>query len=268
MQSKPETFSERLGQSLAESEKRDWQLWILALAMVAIMTVSFVSVLLPAILLGRRTIHVQADLSVPVVFGFLVLIFLLIAQLIREHLRVRSQRYRSVMEGVKYEIGRAGLLTDPLTNVFNRSAIEAIFDKEIERLRRKKTPLVFCYIDINDFKDVNTRFGHITGDLILAEVGDLLKKYIRGSDYAIRIGGDEFLVVLVDTDLEGSQVVMGRIKKAVAAWNEHSPVPKVKLSLSIGMKELDGTQTFDEALAEADSNMYAEKKNHHWESAD
>ena len=263
MQPQPGTFSERLGQSLAESEKRDWQLWILALAMVVIMTIGFVSVLLPAILLGQRSIHVQADLSVPAVLGLLVLVLLLVAHLIREHLRVRSQRYQSVMDGVKYEIGHAGLLTDPLTNVFNRSAIEAIFDKEIERLRRKKTTLVFCYIDINDFKEVNTRFGHLTGDLVLAEVGGLLKKCTRGSDYAIRIGGDEFLIVLVDTNMAGSKIVKGRINQAVIAWNDQPSIPKVNLSLSIGLKELDGSQTFDEALAEADANMYVEKKSHH-----
>jgi diguanylate cyclase (GGDEF)-like protein len=120
--------------------------------------------------------------------------------------------------------------------------------------------LFFLYVDVNDFKNVNTKFGHLSGDLVLAEVGGILKRCVRGSDYVIRMGGDEFLAALVDTDLPGSEVVKARINQRVQEWNANSPLPEFQLGLSIGIQGFDPSRTLDDVLADADSKMYAEKK--------
>jgi diguanylate cyclase len=152
------------------------------------------------------------------------------------------------------------MLIDPLTQVFNRSSLEEILGKEIKRVQRKQSTLVFLYVDVNDFKMANTRFGHLSGDLVLAEVGGLLKQCVRGSDYVVRMGGDEFLAALVDTTEQGAEIVKARIHQRAEEWNRNSPLPGYTLSLSVGIQPFDGTQTFDQVLAEADAKMYAEKR--------
>jgi diguanylate cyclase (GGDEF)-like protein len=202
----------------------------------------------------------QADVSIQLVLASLIVVLLIVVYLIRQRIKFISLRRGSVIEAVNFELGQAVLLLDPLTRTLNRSSIEEILGKEINRAQRQQATLFFLYIDVNDFKQVNTRFGHLTGDLVLAEVGSLLKQCVRGCDYVIRIGGDEFLVALVDTNASGAQIVKSRINQRTDVWSAHSPVPKLTLSLSIGIQEFSGEQSFDETLAAADAKMYAEKK--------
>jgi diguanylate cyclase (GGDEF)-like protein len=96
--------------------------------------------------------------------------------------------------------------------------------------------------------------------LVLAEVGGLLKQCVRGSDYVVRMGGDEFLAALVDTDVNGGEIVKGRLRRRIEEWNQNSPLPGFRLAVSIGVQPFDGSQTFDQVLSEADAKMYAEKK--------
>jgi diguanylate cyclase (GGDEF)-like protein len=95
---------------------------------------------------------------------------------------------------------------------------------------------------------------------VLAEVGGLLKQSVRGSDYVVRMGGDEFLAALVDTDEQGGEIVKNRIHERLQEWNQNSPLPGFVLSLSVGIQPFDPSQTFDQVLAAADAKMYAEKK--------
>ena len=169
-------------------------------------------------------------------------------------------RLRSIVEAWNFEVAHIQMLIDPLTQVFNRASLEEILSKEIKRVQRKQSTLVFLYVDVNDFKLVNTKFGHLSGDLVLAEVGGLLKQSIRGSDYVVRMGGDEFLAALVDTDEPGAEIVKGRIRERVNGWNQNSPLPGFTLGLSVGVQPYDGSMTFDQVMAEADAKMYADKK--------
>src|SRR6185503_4216823 len=113
--------------------------------------------------------------------------------------------------------------------------------------------------DVDDFKNVNTRHGHLFGDLVLAEVGGILKGSIRGSDFVIRMGGDEFLVALVATDEAGGKIVKTRVLNRVMEWNKTSPMTSYELSLSCEVQEFDPSGSFDDAMATVDRKMYVEK---------
>jgi diguanylate cyclase (GGDEF)-like protein len=252
-------FSNRLRDRLVAVDRRDWELWLLALGTVAILGIGFFFVLVPAVFLGQESIHIQANISSQLALGLLVLVLLNIAYLAYRQVQLRSLRQQSVSEALRFEVAHAQLLMDPLTKVLTRTAMQEILGKVIERVQRKQATLVFLYVDVDNFKQVNTRFGHLTGDLILAEIGGLLKSCIRGSDYAIRMGGDEFLVALVDGTMTGAQVVKNRIAARAAEWNQSEHIPGFVLSLSVGAHEFDGTQTLDQVLSEADHRMYAEK---------
>jgi len=245
---------------MASLERKDWELWILALLMLAVVAGGFFLVLLPSVFLNQGAIQINARISPQLLLGFLVLTMMFIAYLIHKHFQVRSMRLQSLTDAWNAEVAHMQSLVDPLTQALNRSALEEILSREIKRVQRKQSTLLFLYLDVDDFKQVNTRFGHLSGDLVLAEVGGIMKRCVRGSDYVIRMGGDEFLAALVDTDLPGAAVVKRRINEQVEEWNRNSPLPDFRLGLSIGIQVFDPERTLDQVLAEADSNMYTVKK--------
>ena len=260
MEQESQTFSDQLRMRLVEFERRDWELWILVLGVLGVLAGGFFFVIWPAIFLGQRTIYLQASISAQLAVGLLFLLLLFAIYIVNKHIQIRKQRFSSMVEAWNFGISHTQHLIDPLTKVFSRAALKEIVEKEIKRVQRGQSTIVFLYIDVNDFKAVNTRYGHLSGDLVLTEVGALLKECARGSDYIIRMGGDEFLVTLMDTDTAGAEVVKSRINRQVAARNKIGTLPGFQLTLSIGVQEFDKTKSFDEALAGADSKMYAEKK--------
>ena len=114
-------------------------------------------------------------------------------------------------------------------------------------------------IDVDKFKEVNSRFGHLTGDLVLAEVAGLLKCSIRGSDAAVRYGGDEFLILLADTTASGSDRVVERITRNLSEWNSDGHLEGLTVALSIGVAEWHDGESLDEVLDVADRKMFKHK---------
>jgi diguanylate cyclase (GGDEF)-like protein len=112
---------------------------------------------------------------------------------------------------------------------------------------------------VDRFKQVNTRFGHLTGDFVLTEIATLLKGSIRGADAAVRYGGDEFLIMLSNTNAAGAAHVVDRIETSLNDWNQSSALDDFTVSVSIGVAEWSDGQTLDEVLDLADRSMYQEK---------
>jgi diguanylate cyclase (GGDEF)-like protein/PAS domain S-box-containing protein len=153
---------------------------------------------------------------------------------------------------------------DPLTGVYNRRYFVEVISQEMSRSKRHDRPIGFLMIDINRFKQINDQLGHLAGDNILLEVGTLLQEAVRGEDCIIRYGGDEFLIVLPETNGE-THVVERRILEALDRWNErNSDLLPFPLSLAIGETHwMPGTRRLiEEALAEADQRMYEHKREH------
>jgi diguanylate cyclase (GGDEF)-like protein len=114
-------------------------------------------------------------------------------------------------------------------------------------------------VDVDKFKQINTRFGHLTGDFVLAEIAGVLKTSIRGSDAVVRYGGDEFLLLLADTTAHAAQTVVHRINCRLEDWNDSKHLNGTQLSLSIGISEWGDGQTLDQILDQADRKMYERK---------
>src|SRR5262249_16719396 len=112
----------------------------------------------------------------------------------------------------------------------------------------KNHELFRLMVDADNFKGINTRFGHLTGDFVLAEIAALLKVSIRGSDEVVRYGGDEFLILLPDTTAAGAANVAERIAWRVDEWNKADNLEGFWLRLSIGAVEWTDGQTLDEIL--------------------
>ena len=119
--------------------------------------------------------------------------------------------------------------------------------------------LTFLMVDADRFKQINTRFGHLTGDFVLAEIAACLKSSIRGSDAVVRYAGDEFLILLADTTAVGAQIVIGRIQTNINEWNADEHLEGFRVSVTVGCAEWRDGQTLDEVLDTADQQMYDHK---------
>src|SRR5688500_14376638 len=118
---------------------------------------------------------------------------------------------------------RENSVRDALTGCFNRSHALEVLDAELRRARRSRLPLTLVMFDLDSFKSVNDRFGHLCGDAVLAAVGRRMKAVLRGSDLKCRYGGEEFLIVLPDTPLTGAVRAADNLRRDLAdqsiPWN-------------------------------------------------
>jgi len=152
---------------------------------------------------------------------------------------------------------------DPLTGLHNRYYLDRILAQEVKRSKRYGHCIGFLMIDVNRFKEINDRYGHQMGDEVLQEVAVLLREAVREADIVVRYGGDEFLIVLLETDGE-SDVVKRRIAEKIAFHNKKKGRPDFPVTLSIGSAYWDPKEakSVDQILNEADRRMYGEKKRH------
>jgi diguanylate cyclase (GGDEF)-like protein len=149
-------------------------------------------------------------------------------------------------------------ITDPLTGCHNRRFFEEIERREIQRHRRYGAPLSIVFTDVNHFKRFNDTMGHETGDRILTTIGAFLRRQVRESDYVIRWGGDEFLLLLTCGYSE-AQRKAAELKVAFERERVAGSLP-AGLGLSIGVASASvDADSLAEAIREADSRMYQDK---------
>jgi diguanylate cyclase (GGDEF)-like protein/PAS domain S-box-containing protein len=150
---------------------------------------------------------------------------------------------------------------DPLTGINNRRAFFELAHHEVVRFLRTGRPLSMMMIDIDDFKCINDAHGHATGDRVLQAVASLLKNKTRALDIIGRIGGDEFAVLLPDTDKYESMEVGYRILKGIHETTIESKTETIRVSLSLGIRQIPQYQAdLDLLLEQADQAMYQAKK--------
>ncbi len=149
--------------------------------------------------------------------------------------------------------------TDGLTGLANHRALWEALEREVAATRHTGAPLSLIVVEIDGFKDINDRFGHLQGDIILRAVADTLRQNSRTTDLASRVGGDEFLLLLPGLAKDMAASVAERIRHHV----EQTPVPDgIKLTVSVGIACLPADGHTARALAEAaDQAMYAVKRN-------
>lgn len=150
---------------------------------------------------------------------------------------------------------------DALTGVWNRRAIDIRMETELERFRRTGAPCALAVLDLDHFKSVNDRLGHDGGDAALKHVCSVVQSSLRKMDSLGRFGGEEFLIILPNTDLSSAGISTNRIRTALDArvmiWND-KPVP---LTASIGLASMSKSDTPQTLLKRADEALYRAKAN-------
>ena len=152
-------------------------------------------------------------------------------------------------------------LHDPLTRLYNRNYLFAVMDREIARAGRTQRRFSLLMLDLDGLKPINDRYGHYFGDRMLREVADVVRRGIRVIDSAARYGGDEFVVLLPETDPGGALVVAEKMRRGIAAIRVLAGADVLRTTVSVGVVAFpDDGRTADALLNRADQAMYESKR--------
>jgi diguanylate cyclase (GGDEF)-like protein len=146
-------------------------------------------------------------------------------------------------------------ILDPLTDLYNRRYGRECLQKEITRAERHSYDLAVIVLDLDNFKQINDKFGHAAGDEVLKEFSRRLKRAIRACDVPVRMGGDEFLVVLPECPRENVHIILSRLKPFEVILDRQ----KIPVSYSRGRAQFQVTDTPETLIQRADQLLYAEK---------
>lgn len=174
------------------------------------------------------------------------------------HLRMRlSDGNRQLTEAVEHIKNIA--VRDELTGLYNRRFLQEVLDRETARARRSGGAFSVCLIDIDEFKSVNDRFGHATGDAVLEHFGAIAGTGLRSADVLGRMGGEEFLVVLPDTDIQGAIESAERIRRSVEASTFPGLPAGSQLTVTAGVACSEPDESASMLLVRADHALYEGK---------
>ncbi len=178
-----------------------------------------------------------------------------LTEILTGHLREEINRVR-----LEKEL-REQAIHDPLTGLYNRRYFNETLSKEVQKSERYGHYIAFLMIDVNRFKEINDRYSHQTGDKVLEEVANLLEENVRDADSVVRYGGDEFLIMMPETNGESRNTIT-RLRKNLAKWNKNSDLLDFDLTLAMGVSHWspEDDRDVEEVLKEADRNMYGDKQ--------
>jgi diguanylate cyclase (GGDEF)-like protein len=235
-------------------DRRDWWVRGYSIFVILLLTCAVISLTLPALLAGDETIfnikYTQA------VFALIALIVLFNIYTISQEVLIKRLRQQLLEKQNHSYILRNLAMIDPLTGLYNRRFAEQRLAAEVSRSERRGHPLTVITLDLNDFKQINDAYGHPAGDQVLQEFASRLNKVIRGSDLAVRLGGDEFLVLLPECTAEQLQIVLERLSAVEVDWQGQ----KIPVTFSAGWKDYKVGDRPEELLAGADEALYTSKR--------
>jgi diguanylate cyclase len=168
---------------------------------------------------------------------------------------------RETIKLMRDELDQARILVheDPLTGAQNRRGLNVILEQEIARAARGGVPLTVAMLDLDHFKRVNDDHGHAAGDQMLVHFANLIRSVMRKSDSLVRYGGEEFTLILPETDVRGAGFVLGRLQQLMS----RTPLPydgkRLNTTFSAGLATLRGMETPGQLLRRADDALYRAK---------
>jgi two-component system cell cycle response regulator len=184
----------------------------------------------------------------------------------RVHVAIRLKRERDQLRtnaeeaSMRAELAQEQAMTDALTGLLNRYGLQHILTREQSEARRYYRTLSCLLIDLDNFKTINDTYGHAIGDLVLQQIARVLAEAVRGSDTVFRYGGEEFLVLLPETDLEGAIALGEKIRVAAASRPFGDGEHIFKLTLSVGASSLGDNESGNDMIARADMALYHAKE--------
>ena len=187
------------------------------------------------------------------------------AQRSRDDLRATKKRVEEAEKRInelQEELDKASQLVrhDQLTGALNRRGLEEIFENELSRANRRKSPLCVAMLDIDNFKKLNDTQGHDAGDAALIHLVSVIRETLRPQDTLARFGGEEFIILLPDTSLESANTALVRLQRELTKRYFLNNNEKLLITFSAGLTELNTSDTLATVTKRADEAMYAAKK--------
>jgi diguanylate cyclase (GGDEF)-like protein len=250
-----------LREGFRKLDRRQWWLWSSTVLVLILLTIAVASFAFPALLGNeQQTYSFYLNQAVRALVGIVLLFAVYSVYQQYQIIRMRNQIAKQIdalsrMENLTTEVYKLAAL-DQLTGLYNRRSGEQRLAEEMSRAVRHGRPLTLLLIDIDNLKHINDRFGHAAGDLLLKEFSELLQRAIRGSDLAVRLGGDEFMVLLPECRADEVSKVLGRVEGLDVQY-EHDKLP---CRFSRGWTDFRPGETGHEFLKRADAALYENKR--------
>jgi diguanylate cyclase (GGDEF)-like protein len=248
-------------QDLRTMERKQWWMWSSACMVMILLTLGVASFAFPAMLrVEESTYSFYLNQAVRALVAMVILFSVYIVYQQLQITRLRNQLTEQIQSLTKVEVLATEVYKlaalDQLTGLYNRRSGEQRLVEEMSRARRHGRPLTVLVLDLDGLKQVNDKHGHAAGDLMLKTFAERLNRAIRGSDLAVRLGGDEFMILLPECRLEEVRHVLGRLSGVVIECEGE----KLVTSFSCGWTDLKPGETPEELLQRADQAMYANKR--------
>jgi diguanylate cyclase (GGDEF)-like protein len=245
---------QELAREFQKIEKGDWWVWGYSIFVALLLAFAVIAFSAPAVRRGAETIF--GINMVEVVFGLIALVVFFNIYAISQAILIKRLRRQLAEKQGHSDLLRNLAMVDPLTGLYNRRFAEQRLAAEVARSERKGHPLTILTLDLNNFKHINDTYGHPAGDLVLQEFAARLNNVIRGGDLAVRLGGDEFLVLLPECTSQQLQLVLGRLGSLEVNWQGQ----EIPITFSAGWKQYEMGERPEEMLARADEVLYTRKR--------
>lgn len=260
-QNAAEMRPDAIREHLRKLDRRQWWLWSSTVLVLILLTVAVASFAFPAILRqeeGSYSFYLNQAVRSLVGMVLLFTVYLVYQQTMIT--RMRSEMAKQIeslakVQSLTNEVYKLAAL-DQLTGLYNRRSGEQRLAEEISRAMRHSSPLTVLLIDLDGLKQINDKSGHAAGDLVLKGFSERLQKAIRGSDLAVRLGGDEFMVLLPDCRADEVRHVLARVEGLELEYEGN----KIPCRFSRGWTDYKQGETAEELLKRADQALYANKR--------
>jgi diguanylate cyclase (GGDEF)-like protein len=251
--------SEETQRQILALSGRDLQLWSITLLVSLALFAGFAALVAPNLVWKGGVFRAEGRYLPQLFFGLISLVVLFNVYIIAQKRELNNTRKALVEELIFNERLEGLSLIDPLTQLYNRRAVDQMLPTEVFRANRLGSPLTLFMVDIDNFKSINARFGHRLGDQLLTKTGQLLRSTFRGSDTVFRYGADEFLVVMPETNEVQAEYAVKRLSRQLDCWNIENQVV-CELSLSWGLASYVSGARLADVLQAAHRKMFLQKR--------
>jgi diguanylate cyclase (GGDEF)-like protein len=252
---------EEIHSHLRHLDRRQWWLWSSTVAVILLLTLAVASFAFPAMLSREQGTYsfylnqsVRALVGMVLVFSVYVIYQQVLIYRMRNQLAQQIQSLAKV-ESLASEVYKLAAL-DQLTGLYNRRSGEQRLAQEISRAQRHGRPLTVLLLDLNELKAVNDKHGHAAGDLVIKGFAERLQRAIRGSDLAVRLGGDEFMALLPECRADEVRHVLARVEGLDVEYQGET----IRCNFSSGWTDYKPGESPAELLKRADDALYSNKR--------
>jgi diguanylate cyclase (GGDEF)-like protein len=256
----PPVEPQKIREHLRKIDNRQWWLWSSTVLVLILLTIAVASFAFPAILKEDSTSSFYLNQAVRSLVGIVLLFSVYLVYQQTMLIRMRNQIADQITSLAKVETLTAEVYKlaalDQLTGLYNRRSGEQRLAEEISRALRHDRPLTLVMLDLDGLKQINDEFGHAAGDSVIKAFAERIQRAIRGSDLAVRLGGDEFMVLLPECKPEEVKHVMGRLHGLEVAHQGAN----IACRFSSGWTDYKPGETPQELMNRADLALYVEKR--------